>query len=129
MKRNLLFDTHTFIWWADEPERLSANALAALKSDEARLFLSDVSVWEIQIKAQLGKIGLKLPLRELIASQTGNGVEMLRIATDHILALESLPFHHKDPFDRLLIAQSKIEDLTVVTIDPEFEKYETDVLW
>lgn len=122
-------DTHTFIWAADEPERLSARAVAALTSDESRLFLSDVSVWEIQIKAQLGKIELKLPLRELIASQTANGIELLQIETNHILALEALPFHHKDPFDRLLIAQSKIEDLTIVTIDPEFEKYETDVLW
>ena len=127
---DFLLDTHTFIWWADEPEKLSRAALSVSEDENNRLFLSDVSVWEIQIKVQLGKIKLKLPLPDLIESQqSDNGLEILRITTEHILALDGLPFHHKDPFDRLLIAQSIIEDLTIVTIDLEFSTYPAKLVW
>ncbi len=109
---DLLFDMHSFIWWADEPDKLSQTALEALEDENNRLFLSDVSIWEMQIKIQIGKMKLKLPLRDLVDSQQQNNeIEILPIATAHILALDNLPFHHKDPFDRLLIAQSIIEDL------------------
>ncbi len=130
MNLDLLFDTHSFIWWADEPTKLSTVALAALEDEDNRLFLSDVSVWEIQIKVQLGKMKLKLPLEDLIESQQrDNEVEILPIATEHILALNNLPFHHKDPFDRLLTAQSIIEGFTIVTLDPEFSSYGAKLLW
>ncbi len=121
---NLLFDTHVFIWWADEPAKLAASVTTALENENNRLFLSDASIWEMQIKVQLGKIELKLPLKDLIESQQQeNEIEILRISTVHILELENLPFHHKDPFDRILIAQSIVEDLTVVTVDSEFRAY------
>lgn len=127
---DLLFDTHSFIWWADEPAKLSAAALAALEDESNRLLLSDVSVWEMQIKVQLGKMSLKLPIEDLISSQQkNNGVEVLQITTEHILALDALPLHHKDPFDRLLIAQSKVEDLTIVTRDTKFPSYGAKLLW
>lgn len=121
---NLLFDTHIFIWWADEPAKLSIFVIAALEDENNRLFLSDASIWEMQIKIQLGKMELKLPLKELIESQRQeNEVEVLPITTQHILEFENFPFHHKDPFDRILIAQSIVEDLTVVTVDSEFRAY------
>ena len=121
---NLLFDTHVFIWWADEPAKLKASITTALEDENNRLFLSDASIWEMQIKVQLGKIDLKLPLKALIESQQQeNEVEILHITTNHILELENLPFHHKDPFDRILIAQSIVEGLTVITVDPEFRAY------
>ena len=127
---DLLFDTHSFIWWADEPAKLSATALTALEDDNNRLFLSDVSIWEMQIKVQLGKMKLKLPLRDLLESQQRNNeVEILPITTEHILALDNLPFHHKDPYDRLLVAQGIIEDFTIVTVDSEFSAYLTTLLW
>ncbi len=130
MNLDLLFDTHGFIWWADEPTKLSATALAALEDENNRLFLSDASVWEMQIKVQLGKMKLKLPLKDLIESQQrDNEVEILPITTEHILALDGLPFHHKDPFDRLLIAQSIVEDFTIVTVDSEFPAYPAKLLW
>jgi len=130
MNLDLLFDTHSFIWWADEPTKLSTVALAALEDEGNRLFLSDVSVWEIQIKVQLGKMKLKLPLEDLVESQQrDNEVEILPIATEHILTLNNLPFYHKDPFDRLLIAQSIIEGFTIVTLDPEFPPYGAKLLW
>ncbi len=130
MNLDLLFDTHSFIWWADEPMKLSRAALAALEDENNRLFVSDVSIWEMQIKVQLGKMKLKLPLEDLIESQQrDNEVTILQITTEHILALDNLPFHHKDPFDRLLIVQSIVEDFTIVTADTEFPAYPAKLLW
>lgn len=130
MNSDLLFDTHSFIRWADEPSKLSRAALAALEDENNRLFVSDVSLWEMQIKVQLGKMKLKLPLEDLIESQRrDNEIEILQITTRHILALNNLPFHHKDPFDRLLIAQSLAEDFTIVTTDSEFPAYPAKLLW
>ena len=130
MSLDLLFDMHSFVWWADEPTKLSRVALAALEDENNRLFLSGVSIWEMQIKVQLGKMKLKLPLQDLIDSQQrDNEVEILSITTEHILALDNLPFHHKDPFDRLLIAQSLVEDFTILTVDSEFPAYPAKLLW
>ena len=127
MNLDLLFDMHSFVWWADEPTKLSR---AALEDENNRLFLSDVSIWEIQIKVQIGKMKLKLPLQDLIDSQQrDNEVEILPIKTEHILALDNLPFHHKDPFDRLLIAQAIVEGFTIVTVDSEFPVYPAKLLW
>ncbi len=84
----------------------------------------------MQIKVQLGKMKLTLPLEDLIESQRrDNEVEILQITTWHILALNNLPFHHKDPFDRLLIAQSIVENFTIVTVDSEFPAYPAKLLW
>ncbi len=130
MNLDLLFDMHSFVWWADEPTKLSRVALATLKDENNRLFLSDVSIWEMQIKVQVGKMKLKLPLEALIESQErDNEVEILHITTEHILALDNLPFHHKDPFDRLLIAQSIFENFTIITVDSEFSAYPAKLLW
>lgn len=130
MNLDLLFDMHSFVWWADEPMKLSRAALAALEDENNRLFLSAVSIWEMQIKVQLGKMKLKLSLQGLIESQQrDNEVEVLPITTAHILRLDNLPFHHKDPFDRLLIAQSMVEGLTIVTVDAEFPAYPAKLLW
>ncbi|MEP7039199.1 MAG: type II toxin-antitoxin system VapC family toxin [Acidobacteriota bacterium] len=130
MNSDLLFDTHSFIWWADASKKLSPDALAALEDENNRLFLSDVSIWEMQIKVQLGKMKLKLPLPDLIESQkTNNDVEILHITTEYILELDKLPFHHKDPFDRLLIAQSIFENFTIITVDSEFSAYPAKLLW
>lgn len=127
MNLDLLFDTHSFIWWADEPRKL---ALTALQDEDNRLYLSDASIWEMQIKVQIGRMKLKMPLPDLIESQQrNNDVEILHITTEHILELDNLPFHHKDPFDRLLIAQSIIENFTVVTLDSEFPAYPAKLLW
>ncbi len=108
----------------------SSAALAALEDEDNSLYLNDASIWEMQIKVQLGKIKLKLPLPDLIESQKrDNNVEILHITTEHILALDKLPFHHKDPFDRLIIAQSIVEDFTIVTLDPEFPAYPAKLFW
>ena len=125
----LLLDTHVFIWWADAPEKLSPGALAALEDEANELLLSVASVWEMQIKIQLGKLKLSLPLQELIRNQQEtNELAVLPVALTHVLALDALPFHHKDPFDRLLIAQSVEEDLTVVSADSQFSAYSVKLL-
>ena len=125
----LLLDTHIFIWWADQPEKLSPTALSALQDEANELLLSVASVWEMQIKIQLGKLKLSLPLRELIKNQQEtNDLTVSPVALTHVLALDALPFHHKDPFDRLLIAQSIAEGLTVVTADSQFSAYSVKLL-
>jgi len=125
----LLLDTHVFIWWADQQESLSSTALSALKDEANELVLSVASVWEMQIKVQLGKLKLSMPLRELVLSQVEtNGLKILPVELEHVLVLDTLPFHHKDPFDRLLIAQSIQEDVTLVSADPEFPAYSVKLL-
>ena len=125
----LLLDTHIFIWWADQPEKLSPAALSALEDENNELLLSVASVWEMQIKIQLGKLKLSLPLKELVKNQQEtNDLTISPVALSHVLALDALPFHHKDPFDRLLIAQSIEEDLTLVTADSQFFAYSVKLL-
>ena len=125
----LLLDTHIFLWWADDPEKLSQAALSALQDEANEIILSVVSVWEMQIKIQLGKLKLSLPLKDLIKNQQEtNQLNLLPVELKHVLALDTLPFHHKDPFDRLLMAQSLEEDLTLVSADSQFTPYSVKLL-
>ena len=125
----ILLDTHIFIWWDSDPEQLSSTARAFCDDSANALVLSVVSVWEMQIKQQLGKLKLRLPLTELIeGQQQTNGIEVLPVTLNHVLALENLPLHHKDPFDRLLIAQALVEDMSLLSADPAFGKYNIKLL-
>ena len=120
----LLFDTHAFIWWDSASANLTADVLALCQDPANTLLLSVVSAWEMQIKLHLGKLRLGLPLAEIIESQRRtNNVEILPVALDHVLALDTLPDYHKDPFDRLLIAQAIVEDATLISDDPILRKY------
>lgn len=126
----LLLDTHVFIWWDSEPAKLSPRVLALCQDRENTLLLSVVSAWEIQVKIQLGKLKLHMPLSHLIeGQQETNALGVLPITLDHVLALEALPAHHKDPFDRLLLAQSTVEDVVLVSKDPVFTNYPVNVVW
>jgi PIN domain nuclease of toxin-antitoxin system len=125
----LLLDTHIFIWWAGHPEKLSRAALSALEDEANELILSVASGWEMQIKIQLGKLRLSLPLKDLVKTQQEtNNLTVSPVALKHVLALDALPFHHKDPFDRLLLAQSIEEDLTLVSADSQFSAYSVKLL-
>lgn len=125
----LLLDTHVFMWWADEPERLSQTLLSALEDEANVLILSVASIWEMQIKIQLGKLKLGLPLKKLVASQQEtNNLQVLSVELTHVLALDALPFHHKDPFDRLLVAQSIEEGLTLASADLKLSQYGVKLL-
>ena len=109
----LLFDTHAFLWWDTEPDRLSSAALGAISDRSNELTFSVVSAWEIVIKRQLGTLSLSFPLADIIAGQqAANDLQVLQVELPHVLKLEDLPLHHKDPFDRLLIAQAIAEGET-----------------
>jgi len=126
----LLLDTQAFIWWDSEPQRLSQNVLSLLLNPENELILSVVSLWEIQIKSQLGKVRLRLPLAELVKSQQeANNLSILPINPSHVYALDELKPFHKDPFDRMLIAQSKVENLRLVSNDEILKKYPIEIEW
>lgn len=126
----LLLDTHAFIWWDSEPDRLSSRALSFCQDPGNTLLFSVASAWEMQIKIQLGKLRLGLPLGELIENQQRvNSLEILRIGLEHVLALDQLPPVHKDPFDRLLVAHARMEGASLVTDDPVMANYPVDVIW
>ncbi len=125
----LLLDTHTFIWWASNPEQLPKSTLELLKHRENQLWVSLVSIWEIQIKYQLGKLDVRRPLSEVVAQQQANGIILLSMTLEHILELEQLPMHHRDPFDRVLIAQSRVESAALVSRDRVFQQYDCQVIW
>lgn len=125
-----LIDTHVFIWWTGEPSRLSALARDFLVDPGNEPVLSLVSIWEMQIKLSLGKLSLQLPLSELVEDEVKrNRLSLLPIELSYIYALSRLPSHHRDPFDRLLIAQSHIMGLPIVSIDTKFDVYEVERLW
>ena len=122
---NLLLDTHIFLWLNQEPEKINRQLLELCSDHQNHLFLSLVSLWEIQIKYQLGKLKLHRPILDLITEQQkSNQLQILPIRLEHILALSSLENHHHDPFDRLLIAQSQIEDMLLVTEDSKIKRYQ-----
>lgn len=126
---NLLLDTHIFIWWDSDPTQLSNQARTLCEDADNTLFLSLASVWEMQIKPQLGKLRFNRPLEELVASQQqANGLQILPLELHHIYALAALPPHHKDLFGRLLIAQARVENLTLVSVDAIFAQYPVTVL-
>ena len=126
----LLLDTHTFIWWDSQPNHLSQTALTLLQDRSNILLLSVISIWEMQIKLQLGKITLNRPLLEIIENQEKiNQIEVLPVKLTHVLALDSLPIVHKDPFDRLLVAQANVEKAALVSCDPIVAQYPVNVIW
>jgi len=126
----LLLDTHTFIWWDSQPQRLSQQILNMCQDPENELLVSVASLWEIQIKLQLGKLELNKPLAELVSGQQEiNKIDILDVKLEHILAFAKLPPHHKDPFDRLLIAQTDIEEAILVSKDQIFTEYEVKLVW
>jgi len=126
----LLLDTHAFIWWDSESSKLSPQALTFCQDRANTVLLSVASIWEMQIKLQLGKLRLNLPLATVIESQQQtNRIEVLSITIAHVLELDSLPTYHKDPFDRLLIAQARVEDAILISNDPIFTDYSVKLLW
>ena len=126
----LLLDTHVFIWWSGEPVKLSKKALDVCENSSNRLILSIVSIWEMQIKMQLGKLKLKHSLKDLVEKQQDvNGLQILSVSPNHIFMLNNLPMHHNDPFDRLLISQAIEEKLLLVSKDKKFSDYAVKLFW
>ena len=126
----LLLDTHAFIWMLEAPEKLSERVIQAHNDSANTLYLSVASLWEIQIKLAIGKLEMDVSLAQIVREQLqGHRFQLLDIRAEHVLALEELPRHHGDPFDRLLIAQARVEGLPLVSIDNVFEQYPVELFW
>jgi PIN domain nuclease of toxin-antitoxin system len=127
---NFLIDTHVLIWMTIEPDRLSESVSKIVQNRKNSLFLSMASIWEMQIKLQIGKLTLRLPLDQLIEDQSSiNGVNILNIKASHVYGLSDLPLVHKDPFDRMLISQSRAESMPLLSIDGVFDGYPVHRIW
>jgi PIN domain nuclease of toxin-antitoxin system len=126
----LLLDTHILIWLIDGNQKLNQTSRQAIEDESNSLHLSIASLWEIAIKTSLGKLELGIPLEQILTNFIlPSGIEILPIHLPHLLVLQTLPFHHRDPFDRMLISQAKSESLILVTEDSIFEQYEVEILW
>ena len=126
----LLLDTHTFLWFIEGNLNLSDTAINLIEDEGNQRFLSIASLWEISIKISIGKLELGMKFTELVAQQVnGNAINLLEIKPGHLDELTEIPFHHKDPFDRLIIAQSIVENMAVVSKDSAFRSYPVRLLW
>lgn len=125
-----LLDTHVFKWLDNESNKISPKAHALIADRNNQLVLSLVSVWEIQIKVQLGKMNLRTQLSAVVEDQQRvNQIELLPVKLEHILYLQNLPPYHRDPFDRLLVAQAISENLTLITYDSVIAQYPVKTEW
>ncbi len=125
-----LLDTHTFIWWVNGSPKLSPAANKAMSSLENECYLSLVSTWEMAIKISLGKLKLATSLKRFITgNMVANDFKMLPIDFSHINKIASLPFHHRDPFDRLLVAQSMTEKMPIISADTTLGAYSIERVW
>jgi PIN domain nuclease of toxin-antitoxin system len=124
-----LLDTHILIWLDSDQEKLSSKVAQLCTDRSNRLLVSVATVWEMQIKILIGKLTLPDTLANTISGQVTNGIQLLPINLPHILELAHLPDHHKDPFDRLLIAQARTGQATLISNDPQIAKYPVNVVW
>jgi PIN domain nuclease of toxin-antitoxin system len=126
----LLLDTHAFLWFIDNDPRLSADAARRIGDQNERVLVSVVSAWELVIKLATGKLTLSRRLSDLWRDNIqSNGFEVLHVTPEHVFTLESLPQHHRDPFDRLLIAQAIAESAQLVSVDAAFDSYPVIRVW
>ena len=127
---NLLLDTHAFIWWLTDQSHLSARSLQALMNNDNTGTLSVASIWEMPIKLKIGKLSVVGDLKDIVQQQVQvNRIQLLAISSVHALKTLDLPLHHRDPFDRMLIAQALSEEMTLITTDASMTAYGVNVLW
>ena len=126
----VLLDTHAALWWIGDDPRLPRSARRAIAKPETVRFFSAASAWELSIKSSLDKLRLPLPVGRFLEEQLPiNRIELLAITFADLTRLESLPFHHRDPFDRLIAAQALDRDLAIVSTDRVFEEYGVTRIW
>ncbi len=125
----LLVDTHVWLWWHMRPERIAAEALALIEDTRHSVFLSVVTTWEVALKRPLGKLRLPAPLDTMVSeSLLADGMQALLLDHRHCFELDRLPLHHRDPFDRMLIAQARVEKMSFVTADETLAGYDVPVI-
>ena len=126
----LLLDTQCWLWWFSQPERLSEEAIKQIADETNQVWLSVASVWEIGIKVAIGKLPLPEKIDDYITTRMIQlGAQSLEIEASHALQASALPLFHRDPFDRMLIAQTQIEGMTLVSADSMFDRYDVSVIW
>jgi len=127
----ILLDTCSFLWLvAENNEKLSDGAIDVFLNEKNEIYFSIVSAWEISIKSSIGKLELTLPVRDFLTEQIElNELSLLPIELNHVAKVAELPFHHKDPFDRLLIAQAIVEDILLLSPDSAFDCYDVKRIW
>jgi PIN domain nuclease of toxin-antitoxin system len=126
--RRLLLDTHAFLWWCDDSPKLGRKTRAII--NHATVYVSIASAWELSIKISTGKLGLSMPVETLFRDHVvPNGFELLPIELGHATHVRGLAFHHRDPFDRLLVAQATTESLEIASADTIFGKYGVKRVW
>ena len=126
---NNLIDTHAFIWFINGDSDLSDNAKKAIEHPDASNFISIASLWEIAIKISLGKLELKTSFCKIAEQIELNGFQILSITFEDTLLISDLPFHHRDPFDRIIIAQSITNRLAIITKDKLYDGYQANIIW
>jgi|SRR5436305_4154712 len=125
-----LLDSQAFLWFVGGDTRLGDRAYEVISDIENQVLLSTASLWEIAIKSSLGKLDLEGSFAELFPRQlVSNEIEILPIGLKHLVTLTELPFHHRDPFDRLIIAQARTEGIPVVSSDAAFRDYQVQIVW
>jgi PIN domain nuclease of toxin-antitoxin system len=125
----LLLDTHTFLWFLTGDSMLSGKAKKVIENTEYEKYISIASFWEIAIKHSLGKLELNVPFDELKKESIKNGFQILPITFEDIAQLNTLPFHHRDPFDRIILSQAIENGLTLVSCDSNFRQYNHHLVW
>jgi len=126
----LIVDTHTFIWFFRGDPKLSTTARQLIENMDNEVMLSIASVWEIAIKQSIGKLSFGLPFKAVIVEKLKqNQVEIIHVTLDHIETVATLPLHHRDPFDRLIIAQGIVENLPIISADAIFDAYPIQRVW
>jgi PIN domain nuclease of toxin-antitoxin system len=126
---NLLLDTHAFIWYVEGKKELSLKARNAIRNPESKSSVSVATLWEIAIKISIGKLELGKPFDNVLEYIEENGIEVLPIRFAHTREVRRLRFHHRDPFDRMLIAQTRVEAMTIVSSETVFDKYGVKRIW
>jgi len=124
-----LLDTHTLLWFLSNDKQLSSKALATIKPANTICFTSIVSLWEIAIKSSLNKLNLHVPFSDFEKQLYQNDIQILPLTFQDILTSHSQPFHHRDPFDRIIISQAIHHGLTIITKDSHFTQYAVNTLW
>ncbi|MFQ6042809.1 MAG: type II toxin-antitoxin system VapC family toxin [Candidatus Poribacteria bacterium] len=126
---DLILDTHAFIWFVNGDKNLTTKAREVIENPSNFSYISIASLWEMAIKISLGKLEIKYPFEQVLTQIYENGFEILPITFEDTLVISELPFHHRDPFDRLIVAQAMTEGMTIISKDKSFDDYKVTRLW
>lgn len=126
---NYLLDTHTLIWFLEDNKILPSRTRDVIEDNDNTILVSIVALWEIAIKASLGKLTLSQSLEDIIIELDSLGIDLLPIGIEAVKQVRKIPFHHRDPFDRVMICQGQVNNYTIIIRDPAFGEYAVKIYW